>query len=300
MALPYGQSVGQLAQNEMTLSAQQRAAAERQAMLLIQQLQQRRENQRTDRVDQENSDNLAWTRRFREQTASTQRDQFDRQMAQTGKYYDWQMKQPNAGVNRDTIAMATAEADEGLFSAPEEVQSRYPSLTPEIAGFMARRSLFTRQQVEAEAARLGQEANTLNAPTRYRNMITADQAVERPPGFMGRLFGKKADPNKWYSTPEDVAGWTSAEAEARSAAEPLRSNKDIMGRMTVDENGMYQPRVSMPWRSGAGAGPGRLAGGALQNKIKEAYQAITAGKDPEAVRQYVLKTYGVDINQYRE
>lgn len=321
----YAGSISQLANNELQMDQSQRAAMERMLARLVEQHQNQAQMQRTDRaLNQRDVAQAEDVRQYNDragrditkdarltgqfnQEMQLRRDELGSRAADRASESDWRQKVFTTGEQdkqlRMLLPVAEDMANQGQFETTEDVIKHFPSLAPQ-APMLSSRSMAARRAMEESFANDQQDAQLLNeAPgeiNRYSNMVKQ----ERDKSWNG-------DNNHWYrpNQPDQNAidEWTQQAGTIRSAADAVTRDRSRMGRLTPDAGGRYSPAQSLPWRSSV---PGVQApGGApsvqlnpqqLQMKLGEAYQAMKAGANPEAVRARMLQKYGIDINAYRE
>lgn len=272
--MAWGGSISQVAQNEITLGAQQRAAAERQLEMLIQQHQEAQKNaQQTRQLDQHDAAQSQQQRQFdTSQAADAAKEgrlgkQFDinvgltrEEMAQraaerTGEA-DWRRKVFTMNESdrqvKELLPYAQRMAEEGMFGTTEDVIKHFPTLASQ-APMIAANSLASRRKMEAASNAEQSDADVLNNgpadAARYNNMA----AQERNASW-------DSSRNHWWKPNEpDTAAideWGQRATAITGAANAVRSDRNRMGQLQPDATGRYRPVTNLPWRSSGTASSG--------------------------------------------
>lgn len=250
--MAYGQSVGQLAANEITLGAQERAAAERRlALLLSQQEMNRRteddswrrgmmEQDRGDRRRQIEANNELQRQNFdfQRQSYRDSRDDMDRQMKYNYDLLDVQRQNQGAvdvnrkaaifdgvanDINRGLISdIPTLEAaSNGRFSEPE-----MSNLRKLLGAAQARKLADIQAGAAATAETLNSQLQAATAPTE----TTVNTAAAKQPGWRPGWLGGE--------TPESISGGVKTAIAARDSA-----IKDFINN-TYNKNRSYAAQVT--------------------------------------------------------
>lgn len=265
--MAWGGSISDVARNEITLSAQQRAAHERELeMLLRQQEQQRDHAAQTRQLDQRDSAQAQQQRQFdaslsadasredrlgRYNDANLQihRDDLRERTAERQSRDDWQRKVFTLNDQdrklKELMPYAEDMASQGMFGTTEDVIQHFPSLAPQ-APAIAARSKAARQALEGQYNADQADANLLNEgpgrATRLNNMITAEKSASW-----------NSDNNHWWRSnqPDDnaVQQWRGELNSVDAARAGVTGDRNRMGRLVPDTSGRYSPAMTLPWRS---------------------------------------------------
>lgn len=332
--MAWGGSIAGVAQNELVLSAQQRAAHERDLEMLLHSQQQARENaNQTRQLDQRDASQAQQQRqfdtsmsadaaregrlgRFNDATLQLHRDEMAERGAERKSNEDWRRKvftmNESEKTLRDLLPAAQEMADNGMFENTEDVIKHFPSLTPQ-APFLSSRSKAARLAFEKQFDNDQSDADVLNRNQRLTNMINAEGVSswndENAPhsysdtyrgGDIDPKTGRRAPVGFWFSgknTPDKSAiqDWTTEQTSIAPARSAITADRNRTRRLTPDGNGMYAPSMQLPWRTGGNATSTSTARPNADAVLQEAQRAIQAGKDPQAVRQRLIQM-GVQPN----
>lgn len=264
--MAWGGSIGQVAQNEITMSAQQRAAAERQLEMLVRQHEADRNNAQQDRALNQRDTSLAEQRRqfdigtgaqsaqetrigkHQDADLALRREEFrqrerDRKLGLLQQRRKFTMDEQDKQL-RLLLPSAQRMADEGAFDSTEDAMRHFPTLAQQ-APMLAARSKAVRKSMEDELAADQADAALLNEGpakiARNHNMIAAERENSWNP-----------DMNHWWRSDEADTGaigeWQADATAVGSAMNSVRGDRNRMGRLQPDVNGRFAPVTTLPWR----------------------------------------------------
>lgn len=321
----YGGSVGQVAQNEMTLGAQQRAAAERQLMLLIQQQQQARQNQMQERqMSRADSQDAEQRRQYEESLAlrksegELSRRERAREFDATETYRRDALRQGerdrrlNLLMNRRRYSDASGDRESkmllpqvdawvsegggsGATVTEEDFKSTFPQIMWPYSKLAVAGALKTRHAMETDYNSMQSDADLINTGPRriesLRHMVKMEGDDSWNPSR-----------NTWGSdraklNPGVSRNWINDSPDASAIKEWEDEALDIStARTDVMKDKSRMGRLSVDERGqyrpmGSLPWMSRVP---MKNAnhaavLDEAKRAIQAGKDPEAVRQRLLQ-----------
>lgn len=283
----YASTVGQLAQNEMVMSAQDRARHEAMLERLIRAREQR-ENRlvQGQAMAQRERESGVQQQQFRQQMqANSARDariggQFQDQLEEQrhgnqtraierGEDMDWRRKvfTMNESIRnaQELLPYADEMADRGLFGSTEDVIKHFPTLSKQ-ADAIAAKSRAIRFSMESEQNWARGAAEAINAPQRFRNMVSAEREAMVPPvrtrwsrlPFTDVAYDdtRTAAARTEYTNP-NIKEWQAAEMSAQPTSDRfskmMEGNPRMSGIVSPNpETGMTEVTRQLPWRASGG------------------------------------------------
>lgn len=265
----YGGSVGQVAQNEIQMGAQQRAAMERQLMMLLEQhnrskqnAMQERQMSRADANDAEQrrqfDASLAADKAKADATLFEREGEFDltedyrrdalresRRASRQQMYLNSRLRREVAAERESKMFLPNAEAaaDEGAWGSMEEFQATNPPNMFPYAPALVSRSLRARKILGEQHAADQAEADLVNrGPSRVaalRNMIKQEGDDSWNPDLN----------HFYYDSPDKDAinEWTNEAAGIEGSRNAVLADKNRMSRLTPNQSGRYAPVGTLPW-----------------------------------------------------
>lgn len=309
----YAGTISQLANNELQVDSQQRAALERMLARLIDQKNIKRQDaQQTRQLDQRDAAQQQQQRQFDTSMAADatregrlasqfdanmglQRDQMrqhqrDRRMDMLQRRRVFTMNEQDRAI-RSLMPYAEQMANEGMFENMEDVIKQFPSLASQ-APMLAGRSSAARRALEGEVMSDRADAALLNeGPAqigRLQHMIAAEKEDSWNP-----------DRNRWYGDTPDadaVSEWSREMEAIRSATEGVSRDRGRMGRLSPDASGRFAPNTVLPWR---GTSTGTTQMRPVMGDVRQAEGASRGILPPEVAMQYLQRTNG-DKNAARQ